>query len=100
MSPGQTFRNSLKLSGTVFDGSFPTNVPTSRDPELHGRVDHLLEMRVGGAAGDGVWMQVVRVVRERGDLEARSLEHALDPVDVERLDIDVADPCIPSLPSL
>ena len=100
MSPGQTFRNSLKLSGTVFDGSFPYERADEWDLERHGRVDHPLEMRVGGAAGDRVWMQVVRVVRQRGDLEARSLQHALDPVDVERLDVDMADPCIPSLPPL
>ncbi len=62
-----------------------------RDAEGRGRVDHLPQVRVGRATLAGVGMEVVRVVRERGDLEPVPVEDVPHLARVEPLDVDVRD---------
>ena len=59
--------------------------------ELLRRIDHLQEMAVHLLAMLVIRVEVVRVVRERRDLEAVPVEHVADRSRVERVDVDVRD---------
>ena len=62
-----------------------------RDAERRGGVDHLPQVRVGGPALGRVGVEVVRVVRERRDLEPVPVENVPHLARVEPLDVDVRD---------
>jgi FHS family glucose/mannose:H+ symporter-like MFS transporter len=60
------------------------------------RLDDATQVRVGGLACVLVGVEVVRVVRERGDLEVVAAEQPAHGARVEVLDVDVADAGVPA----